>query len=344
MGEFVAGATGANGRIITAADVASRAASARYANPNAYLSQTDSEGNLMYGGGWKLKPLTVAQSNSLADQFKASQAGGAAAGSTTGSTAGSTAGGTAGSTAGVSPIQGLAGSSELYRVNPATDTVAGQLDNVYANTNSPLMKRYAAQGKAEAQSRGLTNSSLAIQGGMANVLDKAGQFATTDSGYYNDRKTETLRSDTAIKTTQIGADASKYSADKGLEGQLGSAYIGAATDIKVSGMNNAAAKDRLLIDGASQREIAAADLASRERIAALDSTTQLSMRNLDIAASDRRFTSEQTAIIYSDTATGINAIDQTASAGTQNAQAQRIIDFQTIRLTAMADVNTSLGL
>ena len=124
-----------------------------------------------------------------------------------------------------SPIQKVAGSSdvpsidssELYTVDKATETVAGQLEN-YSDFDSPLMKRYAQQGQAKAASRGLTNSSIAAGAGMAQVLDKAGEFATTDAAAYNARKNENMRTVTQRYTTDQTVEASKYGADKSLEG------------------------------------------------------------------------------------------------------------------------------
>jgi hypothetical protein len=144
-----------------------------------------------------------------------------------------------------SPIQNVANqsdnsnvptkdSSELYTVDKSTDTVRGQLDN-YTNFDTPLMKRIAQQGIDQAAGRGLTNSSIAGGNAIGKVLDKAGEWATTDAGAYNNRKTESLRSatsvygidesaaasrygsDKSLEGTQLSADASKYGADKGLE-------------------------------------------------------------------------------------------------------------------------------
>ena len=108
-------------------------------------------------------------------------------------------------------------SSELYTVDKPTETVAGQLEN-YSDFDSPLMKRYAQQGKQQASQRGLTNSSIAAGSGMARVLDKAGEFATTDAGIFNARKNENMRTATQRYTTDQSVAANRYSSDKQLEG------------------------------------------------------------------------------------------------------------------------------
>ena len=107
-------------------------------------------------------------------------------------------------------------SSELYTVE-ANETVAGNLDK-YTNFETPLMKRIAQQGIDQAASRGLTNSSIASGNAMGKVLDKAGEWATTDSAAYANRKTEALRSATSKYGTDQSVEASKYGADKDLEG------------------------------------------------------------------------------------------------------------------------------
>ena len=111
----------------------------------------------------------------------------------------------------------LENDSELYTVDKATDTVRGQLDN-YTDTSTPLMQRYAMQGRQEAAARGLTNSTIAVQGGMANVLDKAGEFATTDAAAYNNRKTETVKSQTHLDVVDKQSAAQRYDADTRFRG------------------------------------------------------------------------------------------------------------------------------
>jgi hypothetical protein len=108
-------------------------------------------------------------------------------------------------------------SSELYTVDESTDTVRGQLDN-YTDFDTPLMKRIAQQGIDQAAGRGLTNSSIAGGNAIGKVLDKAGEWATTDAGAYNNRKTESLRSATSVYGIDESAAASRYGSDKSLEG------------------------------------------------------------------------------------------------------------------------------
>ena len=103
-------------------------------------------------------------------------------------------------------------SSELYTVNQKTDTVRGQLEN-YTDFDTPLMQRIAEQGRANANARGLTNSSIASQGAIGAVLDKSGEWATADANAYNQRKSEALKAAVNKYGTDEGAKAQKYSDD-----------------------------------------------------------------------------------------------------------------------------------
>lgn len=147
-----------------------------------------------------------------------------------------------------SPISKMAGessvpnidSSELYTVEDK-DTVGGNL-GTYTDFDTPLMKRIAQQGRANAASRGLTNSSIAGRGAMGNMLDKAGEFATTDAAAYNARKTENARTATQRYTTDETVKANKYSDDKRLEGTKYTSDSSAASSKYTSDKNLEGAK------------------------------------------------------------------------------------------------------
>jgi len=59
-------------------------------------------------------------------------------------------------------------------------TSAGRLDNMLGS-NSDLMKRAGTQGKQQAQSRGLLNSSMAAGAAQGAMIDRAQPFAMQDS-------------------------------------------------------------------------------------------------------------------------------------------------------------------
>ena len=270
-----------------------------------------------------------------------------------------------------SPIQKMAGSSgvpnidssELYTVDKATETVAGQLEN-YSDFDTPLMKRYAQQGQAQASARGLTNSSIAAGAGMAQVLDKAGEFATADAKTYSDRKTENVRtatqryttdktveaskygddkqlegtkysSDKSAEASKYGADksaeASKYGADKGLEG----AQVQAAATVAAAASRSAATLQAAGLQATSNEKISAArDEVDRERIEA-DKVMRLQdneqrVEAAKVLANTNRATAQKSAKNSAITSAGngysaaVANIDITASPASQKEQLNRI--------------------
>lgn len=65
-------------------------------------------------------------------------------------------------------------------VDPATQTVAGQVNNIIKD-DSPLMQRARAGAMESANSRGLINSTMAAQAGQAAVIDAATPIANADA-------------------------------------------------------------------------------------------------------------------------------------------------------------------
>lgn len=272
-------------------------------------------------------------------------------GNTTGGTnqAGNGTGGANGSTpvgSGTSTMQNLAMrtrtggvDSELYTQQPGT-TVREQLDANYANPNSLLMKRYAAQGAAKANARGLTNSTIAIQGGMGNVLDKAGEFATTDAKILSDRQTETVRSQTALEAANIGADASIYGTD--------SARATAT-------QNNNAAAQRNDATIAGQKAINDLQIATEKRLAynknkstefmnTQDNETKLAMQELVNSEASSEGEAQRYADIDAAMAQAIANIDLTSSPASQSQQLKRIMDVAKIRKENYASYAAALGI
>lgn len=71
-------------------------------------------------------------------------------------------------------------------VNPATETAAGQLNTILAN-DSPLMQRARAQAMQGMNARGLLNSSMAQEAGVAAMIDRATPIAQQDANTYANR-------------------------------------------------------------------------------------------------------------------------------------------------------------
>ena len=254
----------------------------------------------------------------------------------------------------------LENDSELYSVDRSTDTVAGQLEN-YTDTSSPLMQRYAMQGRKEAVGRGLTNSTIAVQGGMANVLDKSGEFATTDAGFYNDRKTETVRSKTQLDVTDKQAASQRYSTDKQAasqkymsDSQLKAAGISAQTQRDVARMNNVAQAERVGMETESRERVAEAEqaglasrldkeLAGKAYLNINDNETRLKIAEAEDAFRQTELTTTTLNSMYSDVSNSIAGIDTKASSRSQQEQLDRIMAGFTSRLTALSKIDSVIA-
>lgn len=264
-------------------------------------------------------------------------------------------------------------SSELYTVDKSTDTVRGQLDN-YTNFDTPLMKRIAQQGIDQAAGRGLTNSSIAGGNAIGKVLDKAGEWATTDAGAYNNRKTESLRSatsvygidesasasrygsDKSLEGTQVAADASKYGADKSSEASMygsdkqleGSKIQASATVSAAQIAGNAriraegiAASSNAKIE-ASRAQTAEADRKADKVLAKMDIDAQKGAAaikaNTDRAAQQKDSYNSSLTSAGNNFSVGVANIDINASPVSQKEQLNRLKDTYDIEILALENL------
>ena len=251
-------------------------------------------------------------------------------------------------------------SAELYTVDESTDMVKSHLDK-YTDMNDPLMKRIAQKGRDEAAGRGLSNSSLGAQGAIGQVLDKAGEWATTDANAYNNRKTEALRAVTSKYGTDVSADASKYTADTGLAASKASALasirsseIAGSAQVRSSKISAAASIQSSQISAAAQVKAQSIAATSNEKMAAAAEANkfighQVSMvsavlnnasqekiaeiRSQDLSKGNKAtaYSSNQGAFM-----TGVANIDQTASGPSQQEQYDRL---ETIYNTGQAAID-----
>lgn len=76
-------------------------------------------------------------------------------------------------------------------VDPATQTVQGQVDSILAN-DSPLMQRARTLATQQMAQRGLVNSSMAVGAGQAAMMDRALPIATQDAQTYNSVASENM--------------------------------------------------------------------------------------------------------------------------------------------------------
>lgn len=257
-------------------------------------------------------------------------------------------------------------SSEIYQsVNEDTDTVFGQLKK-HTDFSSPVMQRVAQQAKNAAAARGLSNSSIAIGNATGAVIDKAGEFATTDAGFYNNRKTENQRAATHLESTRMNNATQIKSAQIGANAQITAAGISAnatirATQIQNEGrlelqaMQDKAAMDRLELDTSSRESIekyrieqsaieAEKDRLSREFQTQYSADNQYQIAQMQQEAQNDRTRQEIENDIWSDYNTGVINIDQNASAASQREQLQRLNDTTKIRLEAVGAIDEALGM
>jgi hypothetical protein len=75
----------------------------------------------------------------------------------------------------------------LGAVNPATDSVSGQMDTLLSKDN-PYIERARAKAAEVANSRGLLNSSMAAGAGEAAAIDAALPIASQDAGTYSQQR------------------------------------------------------------------------------------------------------------------------------------------------------------
>lgn len=98
-------------------------------------------------------------------------------------------------------------------VNQATDTVQGQVESIIKK-DSPLMEMARTRAAQGANSRGLLNSSMAVQAGEAAVIDAAMPMASQDASTYarnrelnqgtqNEFLMQGMRDEFALKLTDI---------------------------------------------------------------------------------------------------------------------------------------------
>jgi len=147
-------------------------------------------------------------------------------------------------------------------INPATDTVQGQITGLL-DKNNPYMKRARARGQSFANSRGLLNSTMAGQAGEAAAIDAALPIASQDADSY-------LRQ--GMTNQQYQNQASRDNANFELStGQFNAEY-GQRMDLAT--MDDLRAREMQQADIDSREQIAQWDREVRENIAAIEMDAQ----------------------------------------------------------------------
>lgn len=108
------------------------------------------------------------------------------------------------------------GKTTNWAVDPATQTVNGQVNSILAQDN-PLIQKARSDAAATANSRGLLNSSMAVQAGESAVIDNALKIATPDAATYADAgKTNAAAANTTDAATQLAKNnAAQFGANAG---------------------------------------------------------------------------------------------------------------------------------
>lgn len=248
-------------------------------------------------------------------------------------------------------------------VNPATQTVAGQLQSIL-NVNNPLMQQARSKALQTANASGLRNSSMAQTSADLAMYDKALQIATPDaSTYYDANKTSTAATNqfntaSNLFTTQgIMADfnvtANEWAAQQTAERAKVQAAINQTYNLaNISAQNantvtNAATLAQVARDAATaQNAFGVTNAATAAKVAADAVTTQnnYGITNAATAATNAA-TVASTARLYgarADYATSVNAINTNTTMGEQ----PRIDALNALQVnynTIISQAATSLG-
>ncbi len=171
------------------------------------------------------------------------------------------------------------------QVNQPTDTVAGQVKSLI-DQDSPLMQQAARRANEAANSRGLLNSSIAVNAGQQAVLDAALPIATQDAQTY---------SQTRLTNQQAENAANQFNATAGNNLQLAS------------------------MDQAFKTAAANLDSQSRVALEQLGSQTKVQLANIEADFKTLMQTSQSASDMYRSTLAGIAQIVQDTN---MNAQAK----------------------
>lgn len=208
----------------------------------------------------------------------------------------------------------LAPTAAQWNVDP-NQTVASQVKGLI-DANSPLMQRASALAEERANSRGLQNTSMAVQAGQSALYDAAMPIATADAntyaraGEFNTAATNAVNSQNAnlqTQTNQFNSDAATRSsmanADSANKLQSQNLDIG----FKTASQNATARNASLLakMDADLKTALASADNATRLQLQNLNNATQIDLANIDASNKTLMQTSASAQGLYGDVISGI---------------------------------------
>lgn len=144
----------------------------------------------------------------------------------------------------LNPLGSTSGYTAAQRdLDPATMTVAGQVNSI-VDADSPLMQQAKTTANQQMNTRGLSNSSIAVGAGQNAVIGQALPIAQSDAAIYNDVSNRNMAAENEARG--FGAGATNQAALAQLQGN---------TQKELQGMQSA-----------TQKELQAGDIAGRSQL------------------------------------------------------------------------------
>jgi len=154
------------------------------------------------------------------------------------------------------------------------ETVAGRLKK-FTESGSPAMQYASALGRREAGARGLTNSSIAVGAAAEQVMRYGSDIAKTDATIFSQSNIADAANKTALEQQRL-SDV----------GAMNRTKLTTDTQLKIQTQGDAAAKERLASQIASQEKIATAQNKTQKEIQTQADTAALARINAQITSTE----------------------------------------------------------
>lgn len=160
---------------------------------------------------------------------------------------------------------------EDYTVG-AKQTVAGQIKDIISE-GSPLLEQAQAQARAQANQRGLINSSMAVTAGNKALYDTALPIASADAQTYDRAAANTTTARNTAAGFKAGAENTASLQDSAAETQT-SQFNAGAKNTSLS-QNAAAGNNMTLLVAQGQNQRALQELVGSQQLRAIDATGKI---------------------------------------------------------------------
>lgn len=181
-------------------------------------------------------------------------------------------------------------------VNAPSDTVQGQIGGIIA-ANSPLMQQAHRRAMERMNSRGLLNSSLAVQAGESALYDAALPIAQADAGVYNQTRLANQASDNAGRQFTAAAENAASATNAQLATETNARNAAAANTLQLTGM-----------DQAFKTAIANSDAQNRVLMQQLGDVTKTTLANIEADFKTLMQTSASATDMYRQSMDGISKV------------------------------------